>query len=112
MNIKSLTIYCSSSNYLEDKYYDLAIKIGHFLAEKKISIIYGGGKIGIMGKLATSAMNSGGKVIGIIPKILSSTEIINFEITKTIIVENMPDRKKKMLASTFFLALEKNTLKP
>ena len=96
MNIKSLTIYCSSSNLLDQKYYNLAEKIGEFLSDKKISIIYGGGKVGMMGKLSHSAINSGGKIIGIIPKFLSSIEIIDSNITKTIIVNNMSERKKKL----------------
>ena len=96
MNIKSLTIFCSSSNLLDQKYYNLADKIGKFLSDKKISIIYGGGKVGMMGKLSHSAINSGGKVIGIIPKFLSSIEIIDSNITKTIIVNNMSERKKKL----------------
>jgi predicted Rossmann-fold nucleotide-binding protein len=57
MDIKSLTIYCSSSNLLEQKYYDLSNKIGELLGNKKISIIYGGGKVGMMGKISQSAMS-------------------------------------------------------
>ena len=63
MPIKSLTIYCSSSEELTQKYYDLAEKIGIFLAKKSIRIIYGGGKIGLMGKISQSSTNMGGKVI-------------------------------------------------
>ena len=96
MDIKSLTIFCSSSNLLDQKYYNLAQQIGKFLSNEKISIIYGGGKVGMMGKLSYSAMNSGGVVIGIIPKFLSSIEIIDLNITKTIIVKNMSERKKKL----------------
>ena len=96
MNLKSLTIFCSSSNLLDQKYYNLAEQIGKFLSNSKISIIYGGGKVGMMGKLSHSAINSGGKVIGIIPKFLSSIEIIDSNITKTIIVKNMSERKKKL----------------
>ena len=96
MKIKSLTIYCSSSNLLEEKYYNLAKQIGFFLSKKNISIIYGGGKVGMMGKISKSAMNSGGKVIGIIPKFLDSKEIIDKEISQTIIVKNMSERKQKL----------------
>ena len=96
MDIKSLTIYCSSSNLLEQKYYNLANKIGEFLGNKKISIIYGGGKVGMMGKISHSAMNSGGKVIGIIPKFLNSKEIIDFNVSETIIVKDMKERKEKL----------------
>ena len=96
MDIKSLTIYCSSSNLLGNKYYKLAREIAIFLANKKITIIYGGGKVGLMGEISRSAINSGGKVIGVIPKFLNSKEIINYDISETLIVEDMSERKKKM----------------
>jgi len=96
MDIKSLTIYCSSSNLLKKKYYNLSRKIGQFLAEKRISIIYGGGKVGMMGKLSKSSMDFGGEVIGIIPEFLDSKEIIDTNISKTIIVKDMSQRKKKL----------------
>ena len=94
MSIKSLTIYCSSSDKLKQNYYELADQIGAFLAKKQISIIYGGGKKGIMGKISNSAMDAGGEVIGVIPKILAKKEKINNKTTRTIIVENMTTRKK------------------
>ena len=96
MDIKSLTIFCSSSDLLNQKYYNLAEKIGEFLGKKKISIIYGGGKVGLMGKISQSAFNSDGKVIGVIPEILVSKEIKNLDITETIVVKDMTERKKKL----------------
>ena len=70
MRIKSLTIYCSSSNNLDLEYYKLATSIGKFLASKSIKIIYGGGNLGLMGSLSKTASESGGEVIGIIPNFL------------------------------------------
>ena len=96
MFIKSLTIYCSSSEELTQDYYDLGEKIGNFLAKKSIQIIYGGGKVGLMGKIANSSINMGGEVVGIIPRILAVKEKINYGITETIIVENMSVRKNKL----------------
>jgi len=94
MVIKSLTIYCSSSNNLSSDYYELAEKIGLFLANKSIKIIYGGGNVGLMGKISKSAYDAGGNVIGIIPKFLATKEKINNKISKTIVVQNMNERKK------------------
>ena len=96
MSIKSLTIYCSSSDKLDKKYFKLTEKIGSFLAEKSIKIIYGGGNSGLMGKLSQSAYNKGGKVIGIIPKFLINKEQINNNTDQTIVVKNMAERKKKL----------------
>ena len=96
MAIKSLTIFCSSSNSLSEDYYIMAEDLGKFLCSKSITIIYGGGKVGLMGKVSFSSHNMGGKVIGIIPKFLNSKEKINSQTTKTIIVEDMHERKKKL----------------
>ena len=97
MSIKSLTIYCSSSEYLSQDLYNLANKIGNNLAKKSIRVIYGGGKAGLMGRIAKSSMDIGGEVIGIIPKNLATKEKINYEITKLFIVKNMSIRKKNYL---------------
>jgi len=94
MNIKSLTIYCSSSNLLNISYYRLAERIAFFLSNKKIRIIYGGGKVGIMGKISYVAHKNKGEVIGIMPKFLATKEKINKSITETIIVKSISERKR------------------
>ena len=96
MNIKSLTIFCSSSEKLTSDYYNLSDELGVYLAKKSIKIIYGGGKSGMMGKISKSSYTSGGKVVGIIPKFLATGTTINTNITKTIIVKDMSERKKKL----------------
>ena len=96
MKIKSLTIYCSSSDFLDIEYYKLAEKIANFLSKRKIRIIYGGGKVGIMGKISNIANKNKGEVIGIMPKFLATKEKINKSISKTIIVKSMSERKKKL----------------
>ena len=96
MKIKSLTIYCSSSENLHKEYYDLAENIGLFLASKSVKIIFGGGKTGLMGKVSKSAFLNGAEVIGIIPSFLSTKEKISNQTTKTIIVNDMIERKKKL----------------
>ena len=96
MGIKSLTIFCSSSNSLSEDYYIMAEDLGKFLYSKSITIIYGGGKVGLMGRVSSSSYNMGGEVIGIIPEFLNSKEKINTQTTETIIVKDMPDRKKKL----------------
>ena len=94
MDIKYLTIYCSSSEKLDQKFYDLAEKIGFFLAQNQITIIYGGGNIGLMGKLSNVALKKGSNVIGVIPEFLKIGENLNLDISKTIIVKTMSQRKK------------------
>jgi uncharacterized protein (TIGR00730 family) len=96
MNIKSLTIYCSSSDKLDKDLYQISEKIGKFLAKKSIKIIYGGGQAGIMGKVSNASYNEGGSVIGIIPEFLINKEKINKNIGENIIVKNMTERKLKL----------------
>ena len=106
MIIKSLTIYCSSSNELPKDLYIICDKIGAFLANKSIRIVYGGGKAGLMGRVAKSSLEIGGKVIGIIPKFLINKENANYEIYKTIVVKSMSERKKLLFdMSDAFLIL-------
>ena len=94
MNIKSLTIFCSSSNNLEPIYYEISKKITEIIAEHNFSIIYGGGQVGLMGIVAKNALKLGIKVTGIIPEFLNSKEIMFNEITKLKVVKDMSHRKK------------------
>lgn len=96
MSIKSLTIFCSSSNNLDKKYYDLARKIGIFLAKKSIRIIYGGGNVGLMGQVSLASHENGGDIIGIIPEFLIKKEQLKKITSSNIIVKNMTERKKKL----------------
>jgi uncharacterized protein (TIGR00730 family) len=96
MSIKSLTIFCSSSNDLDAEFYEIATELGVYLAYKSIQIIYGGGNSGIMGKISKSSHDNGGNVIGIIPKFLLNEEKAKLDYCKTIVVENMTERKKKL----------------
>ena len=64
--------------------------------DKKLELIYGGASIGLMGQISNNLIHLGGRVTGVIPKVLSTKEIINKNITDLIIVEDMHERKKKM----------------
>ena len=93
-SIKSVTVYCSSSNNVNKKFFKLAKDLGVFLAYKNIRIIYGGGSSGLMGTVSRNAILNGGKVTGIIPDFLVSKENINYKISKIIVVKSMSVRKK------------------
>ena len=93
---KNIGIFCGSKFGKNDIYKKETETIIKILIKHKFTIIYGGGKIGLMGSVSTSSYNMGGKVIGIIPKFLNSKEKINTKTTETIIVKDMPDRKKKL----------------
>ncbi len=95
--MKSLAIFCGSSHGTNGTYSEAATTVGKILAEKNITLVYGGGSYGLMGIAATSAMKHGGKVIGVIPTILVQKEAAKRDITELIVVESMQDRKAKIM---------------
>ncbi len=94
MTIKSITIYCSSSDKLSNKYYQDAEQISKLISSFKINIVYGGAKVGVMGVVAKTAKKYNNKVIGVIPNFLSEREIIFENIDELKIVDSMSERKK------------------
>ena len=88
-NIKSITVYCSSSNKISKKYKKQAKNIGIFISKKKIKLIYGGGKNGLMGEVARGVKENKGYVIGIIPEFLKTKENMNTKIDQIIITKDI-----------------------
>lgn len=95
--MKSLAIFCGSSSGTNGVYHESAAAIGKILSERNITVVYGGGSFGLMGIVAASAMQHGGKVIGVIPTILVKKEAAKRDITELIVVESMQDRKAKIM---------------
>jgi uncharacterized protein (TIGR00730 family) len=96
MSIRSLAVFCGSKNGNDPVYVQHAAQLGKILADHQITLIYGGGSIGIMGTIADAVMMNGGKVTGIIPQVLVDWERQHTSISELIIVDNMHVRKKKM----------------
>lgn len=94
-SLKSICLYCGSSNDVEQRYLDLAKDLGNTLAENGYKLVYGGGGVGLMGAAASSAHEAGGEVLGIMPKFLLSKERI-FDAVEHRIVETMHERKQMM----------------
>jgi uncharacterized protein (TIGR00730 family) len=94
--MKSVVVFCGSGEGYDETYREAAYELGTVLAEKNIRIIYGGGRIGLMGALAEGALENGGKVIGVIPVFLQTKEIMHHGLTETIKVNTMHERKLKM----------------
>ena len=97
MKIKSLTIYCSSSQKLNKKFYKMARETAEIISNYKIKVIYGGGNIGLMGEIARTLISLNNEVIGIIPKFLIKKEKLNLKLTSLKIVSNMSKRKEKLI---------------
>lgn len=94
MAIQSLTVFCGSKNGNDPLFCEHAKQIGYLLAEKNITLIYGGGNKGIMGTVANAVLEKGGKVIGIMPRILAIPEHQHQGLTEMLEVEDMHIRKR------------------
>lgn len=93
MNIQSVTVFCGSKPGKNPAYVQQALQLGHLLAQHQVTLIYGGGNKGIMGAVANGCLEKGGKVIGIIPKVLIEWEAQHNGLTELIVTENMHERK-------------------
>jgi len=96
MQYKSLAVFCGSKNGNNILFNEHAISLGKLLAEKGITLVYGGGRVGLMGAVADAVMSNNGKVIGVIPELLLSWEQQHLGITELKVVSDMHVRKKMM----------------
>jgi len=94
MNIASIAVFCGSKNGNNPAFAEEAKKLGYLLAEKQITLVYGGGNKGLMSAVSNAVLEKKGKVIGIIPKLLADLEHQHNDITELLIVESMHTRKK------------------
>ncbi|MGY0216195.1 LOG family protein [Endozoicomonadaceae bacterium StTr2] len=101
-----IAIYCGSSAGNDAGYVEQTRKLGHYLAEQQIDVVYGGGKVGLMGTIADAVLEKGGRVYGVIPEYLESKEIAHPHLTELSIVPDMHARKARMAAmADAFVAL-------
>lgn len=104
--IKSICVYCGSGTGNDPAYVDAAKALGKAMAEQGMTLVYGGGAVGLMGAVAYSVLDHGGAVRGIIPKFLMSRERALRGSHELIVTENMHERKQKMFeAADAFVAL-------
>jgi uncharacterized protein (TIGR00730 family) len=94
--IRSLCVYCGASSRVAQVHRDAAVKLGRLLAEAKIRLVFGGGRVGLMGVMADAAIQAGGEVVGIIPDHLVRLEVGHGSATELIQVRTMHERKQKM----------------
>jgi len=95
-NIRRLCVYCGSSGAVDRQYREAATELGACLAAAGIGLVYGGGRVGLMGLLADAALARGGEVIGIIPSRLRDAELAHLGTTELVVVETMHERKRLM----------------
>jgi len=104
--MKSICVYCGSNAGSDPAFTDAAIAVGQRLAQRDVTLVYGGGRVGLMGQVADAVMNAGGEVVGVIPEFMAIKEVAHFELTKLHIVESMHARKAMMVElSEGFIAM-------
>lgn len=104
--LTSICVYCGSNAGTRPEYAAAAKAMGEALAERGLTLVYGGGKVGLMGVLANAALAAGGKVVGIIPEFLALKEVAHAGLSELVVVDSMHARKAEMeRRSDGFIAL-------
>jgi uncharacterized protein (TIGR00730 family) len=104
--MRSIGIFCGSSPGNRPDYLQLARDTGRLVAERGLTLIYGGGKAGLMGALADAALAAGGRVVGVMPQLLMDREVGHPGLSELHVVTTMSERKVMMLEqSDAFLSL-------
>ena len=91
--MKKIVVFCGSSLGFNPIYKEAAISLGNYFAENKIGLVYGGGKIGMMGILSSTILAQKGEVIGVIPKLLEKEEVLHTGVEEMIVCKTMSERK-------------------
>jgi uncharacterized protein (TIGR00730 family) len=94
--MQSVCVYCGSSYGTRPEYKAGAQALGQAMAERNIALVYGGGRVGLMGTVADAVLAAGGKAIGVIPQLLVDKEVAHTGLTELHVVPDMHVRKKKM----------------
>ncbi|MEM9415621.1 MAG: TIGR00730 family Rossman fold protein [Planctomycetota bacterium] len=94
--MKSICVYCSSSDNIDPAYRGPAKRLGQLIAEQGDQLVYGGGSVGLMGDIARAIHEHGGKVVGVIPESLTQAEVAYHNADELIITKTMRERKQIM----------------
>lgn len=104
--MRSICVYCGSNSGNKPAYTERAIALGNRLAKEGLTLVYGGGNVGLMGLVADAALEAGGEVVGVIPGQLVEWEVAHQGLTRLEVVSNMHERKARMFdLSDGFVAL-------
>ncbi len=93
-----LCVFCGSSAGEDPRYLEAAADLGALLARRGIGLVYGGSRMGLMGRLAQSALDEGGEVVGVIPRALLNREVAHPDLADLVVTESMHERKAEMAA--------------
>jgi uncharacterized protein (TIGR00730 family) len=92
----SICVYCGSANQASRKYFTVAEQVGRTLAKRGFTLIYGGGKTGLMGAVAEGVLAAGGKAVGVITRGMNTPELAHTRLTKLEVTETIHQRKARM----------------
>lgn len=102
----NITVYCGSSSGKQRRYAQIAGAVGRWIGEEGHGLVYGGGKVGLMGELADGVLSAGGQVTGVIPEFMQKRELAHRGLTKLELVHTMSERKARMVElGHIFIAL-------
>lgn len=103
---RRVAVYCGSSDDVDPSYLEAARGVGRLLAERGLGVVYGGGRVGLMGAMADAALQAGGNVVGVITERLASMEVGHDGLDELMVVDSMHARKTIMAAlADAFIAL-------
>ncbi len=96
MNVRRVCVYAASSRQVDGEYFEAARVLGRELAQSGVTIVYGGGSVGLMGALADSALAHNGRLVGVIPRFMMDLQWGNPRVQEMIVVEDLRERKLKL----------------
>lgn len=98
--MKRIAVYCASSSKIDSRYFTDAGRLAHALVDYGAEVVYGGGAVGLMGRIADTVIERGGTITGVMPHFMNNLEWAHPGLTDIIFVETMHERKYKMLENT------------
>ena len=101
-----ITVFCGANNGRNEAYKENAIELGKWIADNNYTLVYGGGRVGLMGIIADTVLENNSEVIGIMPQFLVDREISHDRISEMIVVDDMSERKTRLVdLGDVFIAL-------
>ncbi|HEX6929321.1 MAG TPA: TIGR00730 family Rossman fold protein [Gammaproteobacteria bacterium] len=94
--IENLCVFCGSSRGEDSRYAEAARELGRLMTERGYGLVYGGGRVGLMGEIASAVLEAGGQAVGVIPEALLKREVGHGALTRLEVVDSMHTRKARM----------------
>lgn len=96
--LRRICVFCGSSAGEDPRYLQAASDLGQALAARGLGLVYGGSRIGLMGRLAQAVLDAGGEVTGVMPRPLMDRELVHTGLDELVVTESMHERKAEMVA--------------